>query len=468
MGISSLILTSEFPIQRILIIDFFATIVFTIIGTSFNKNGYFHNLFIFVFLWRIAEYLYAKPTKNDILLSLEVVQMQNETASTAFAKYGNVFRRFTQEQEQALQCQVKQILNQHSLSQFFSFSCDTYIEVQSGIGVLLVSEDPESKPIEEFGMNRHIHLKPHVYFCFVSTTPELIVHLYTSGDYQMDAITLSTPYVYQPVLPRIRLRHIIGYYYRIRTPGYRFEGEKHDFFELTYVDAGKLHTCVDGVEYTLGEKDMMIYGPGQFHSQYADEETVSYVTILFSMENISADLPEDWYNVLINQVLPYNKKIYNLVKSLVQESAASALYTDSLMHCLLTEIIIRLLRGAYTVPAVQPSSVLRHNYQEELFDHILAYMESKLYEPLTVADICRQFSLSRSTLQHLFKNLAQQSPKKYISDMKLEKSCQMLRENKYTVSEISLKLGYSSIHYFSNAFSQKYGISPSEYAKRIY
>ena len=43
-----------------------------------------------------------------------------------------------------------------------------------------------------------------------------------------------------------------------------------------------------------------------------------------------------------------------------------------------------------------------------------------------------------------------------------------LWENKYTISEISLKLGYSSIHYFSNAFNQKYHISPSEYAKRIY
>ena len=52
--------------------------------------------------------------------------------------------------------------------------------------------------------------------------------------------------------------------------------------------------------------------------------------------------------------------------------------------------------------------------------------------------------------------------------MKLERSRQLLRENKYTVSEISLKLGYSSIHYFSNAFTQKYHISPSEYAKRIY
>ena len=86
----------------------------------------------------------------------------------------------------------------------------------------------------------------------------------------------------------------------------------------------------------------------------------------------------------------------------------------------------------------------------------------------TVADICRQFSLSRSTLQLLFRNTVNQSPKKYISDMKLERSCQMLRENKYTISEISLKLGYSSIHYFSNAFNQKYHISPSEYAKRIY
>ena len=104
---------------------------------------------------------------------------------------------------------------------------------------------------------------------------------------------------------------------------------------------------------------------------------------------------------------------------------------------------------------------------DELFEKVIAYVESKLYEPLTIAEICLQFSLSRSSLQLLFKNTVNQSPKKYISDMKLEKSCQLLRENKYTVSEIALKLGYSSIHYFSNAFRQKYHVSPSEYAKRI-
>ena len=394
--------------------------------------------------------------------------MQNETAGTAFLKYGSVFRNFNENQQESLICQTRRITAQQSLSQFLHFSCECFIEVQSGIGVLLVSEDPEHGVIEEFGMNHRIRIKPNVYFGFVSTTPELVVHLYTHSDYQLDVISLSTPYEYRPVLPRIRLQNILGYYYRIRTPGYHFSGEQHQFFELTYVDTGVLHTEVDGVPYTLGEKELIIYGPGQFHSQHTDNETVSYVTIMFNMENTSPDLPQDWYNVLINQVFPYNKRIYTIIKALVQESSNGAPYTASLMHCLLTEAIIRLLQGVYTTPSAQPSSVVRQNYQDELFDRILEYVHGKLYEPLTVADICQQFSISRSTLQLLFKSAANQSPKKYISDMKLEKSCQMLRENKYTISEISLKLGYSSIHYFSNAFNQKYHISPSEYAKRIY
>ena len=394
--------------------------------------------------------------------------MQNETAGTAFLKYGNVFRNFNEELESTLACQERRIVAQQSHSQFLRFSCDTYIEVQSGIGVLLVSVDPEHAPIEEFGMNHRIRIKPNIYFGFVSSTPELVVNLYTQSDYQMDAVTLSVPYEYRPVLPRIRLQNILGYYYRIRTPGYSFKGEQHEFFELTYVDTGTLYTEVDGVPYKLGEKELIIYGPGQFHSQHTDNQAVSYVTVMFNMENISPDLPENWYSVLTNRVFPYNKKVYTLIKTLVQESTTGAPYTDSLMHCLLTEAIIRLLQGVYTMSTGQPSSVAKQNYQDELFERILTFVESKIYEPLTVADICQQFSLSRSTLQLLFKNAVNQSPKKYISDMKLERSCQMLKENKYTISEISLKLGYSSIHYFSNAFNQKYHISPSEYAKRIY
>lgn len=395
--------------------------------------------------------------------------MQNETTSVAFAEFGTVYKNYSMESNPELIRQSKRITAQRFLSQFLHFNCDTYIEIQSGIGVILVSHDPESGNIKSFSMNRQIHIKPNVYFAITSTTPELVLHLYTGSDYSLDVFTLTTPYEFKPVLPRIQIQEILGYYYRIRTPDYFFSGEAHDFFELTYVDTGSLFTEVDGTCYTLKEKEMIIYGPGQFHNQRTGpDQTASYVTILFTMKNISPNLPNNWYDVLINRVFPYNKKIYTLIKTIVQESTTGIAYMDSLMHCLLTETIIRLLQGTYVAPSPQPTSIIRQNYQEELFERILSYVETNICEPLTIAEICQHFSLSRSSLQILFKNAVNQSPKKFISDMKLEKSCQMLRENKYTISEISLKLGYSSIHYFSNAFNQKYHMSPSEYARRIY
>jgi AraC-like DNA-binding protein len=400
---------------------------------------------------------------------LEVDKVQNETAGEAFQEYGVVYKNMSDEKRENLVCQTLAIPAQKSLSQFLHFSCAAYVEVQRGTGILLVSHDPENAKIDEFGLNQRVHINPNIYFAFVATTPELVINVYVDRNHSLDALTLSTPYEFHPVLPRIQIQDILGYYYRIRTPGYQFKGERHPFFELTYVDTGILHTEVDGVQYTLGEKEMIIYGPGQFHTQHADEEqSVSYVTILFDMENLTPEIPDDWYAMLLNKVFPYHKKTYTLIKTLVQESSTGIPYVDSLMLCLLTETIIRLLQSEYMVSTFSPSTVARQNYRDELFEQIIAYVESKIYEPLTIADICQRFSMSRSSLQLLFKNTVNQSPKKYVSDMKLERSRQMLRENKYTVSEISLKLGYSSIHYFSNAFNQKYHISPSEYARRMY
>ena len=110
----------------------------------------------------------------------------------------------------------------------------------------------------------------------------------------------------------------------------------------------------------------------------------------------------------------------------------------------------------------------RQHYQDELLEKILSYIDETIYEPVTIAEICQKFSLSRSSLQILFKENLEQPPKKYINELKLEKSRQMICENRYTISEIALMLGFNSIHYFSRAFTQKYGMAPSEYSKTLF
>lgn len=44
----------------------------------------------------------------------------------------------------------------------------------------------------------------------------------------------------------------------------------------------------------------------------------------------------------------------------------------------------------------------------------------------------------------------------------------MIRKGDMTISQIAEKLGFTSIHYFSRKFTASYGITPSEFARKIY
>ena len=393
--------------------------------------------------------------------------MQRETSNDSFLDYGSVYHQPIDREHPELIHQTMVALTRRYVSQFYCFNCDTYLQVKSGIGVLLVSHTAEAADVQEFAMNRLIHIRPNIYFAVVSTTQKLEYDLYAESSYSLHITDFPSPYEFLAVLPRIEIQKILGYYYRLRTENYCFHGERHDFFELTYVDTGELETEVDGTLYHLKEKDLMIYGPGQFHTQYTDEEhRASYITILFDMRNLTPVEREVWYDALINRVFHYDQKINTLLKAFVRESTTGIPYMNSLMLCLLTETIIRLLQGTYASPMAPASSTAHQSAMDELFDRIIAYIDDNIYDPLTIPEICEHFSLSRSALQLLFKNSVDQSPKKYINDKKLERSCQMLLENRYTISEISLRLGYSSIHYFSKSFNKKYHMSPSEFVKQ--
>ena len=89
-------------------------------------------------------------------------------------------------------------------------------------------------------------------------------------------------------------------------------------------------------------------------------------------------------------------------------------------------------------------------------------------EPLPIDQICNHFSVSRSSLQNLFRNNLNTSPKHYINEAKLSLSRVLIKKGEYTISEISNRLGFTSIHYFSRRFTTRYGVTPSEYAKKIY
>lgn len=396
--------------------------------------------------------------------------MQLKTSSLEFEKFGSVYEQPVVPDHNDMIGREWHLIARRSISQLYHFDCEVFLEMQSGMAALLVGEVPEADKLQTFAVHRLVRLNPGVYFSLVAVTSQITCRLITTTDYKYILEPLSPPYMFERILPRIRISEILGYYYSIRNAGYHFKGEKHNYFELTYVDRGTLLTTVEGKHYDLKEKELIIYGPGQFHTQDIPEGcSCSYVTIIFDMETVVYDAESTHYELLLNKVFGYDKKIYTLIKTFVTESTSQIPYMNSLMLCLLQETVIRLLQSEFIGKKTdRPVTGARQHYQDELLEKILAYIDETIYEPLSIAELCQKFSMSRSSLQILFKENMDISPKKYINEMKLEKSRQMICENKYTISEIALMLGFNSIHYFSRAFTQKYHMAPSEYSKTLY
>jgi len=77
--------------------------------------------------------------------------------------------------------------------------------------------------------------------------------------------------------------------------------------------------------------------------------------------------------------------------------------------------------------------------------------------------LAKELHLSRSQLYRKFVSVLGQTPKEYILTLKFEKAIEMLKTKKYRVADIAYELGFTDSHYFSVCFTQRYGISPSNY-----
>lgn len=392
--------------------------------------------------------------------------MQFKTSSLHFEKYGSVYDQPVELKQTGMISREAEVSVKESISLFNCFDCEVYIEIRSGMAALIVSELPETETFEAFAIHRNIKLKPHVYFQIAAVRSNVTYRLITENEYISDPRVVTPAYHFNRVLPQVRVREILGYYYSIRDSGYQFRGESHPYYELTYVDRGTLLTEIDGKSYELKERELIIYGPNQYHTQkIRNGSSCSYVTILFELDAQTSHVA-----FLLNKIFPYTKKIHSLMKTLVDESSTLTPYMDSLLLCLFQEIIIRLLQSEYVqpVPDKKPATEARQYQHNELLERILSYIDETICEPITIGEICEKFSMSRSSLQILFNENLHQAPKKYISELKLEKSRQLISEDRYTISEIALIMGFNSIHYFSRAFTLKYNMSPTEYAKTLF
>ena len=330
----------------------------------------------------------------------------------------------------------------------------TFIKVTKGVVMILVSFD--SNNIKSFIINRSLHIKKGIYFNLISISDEASVEVLTNTEFK--SIKLDNPFNYSNISSSLDISEIYTKFYQEKGTNYNFSGEKHSYWELTYVDKGELLTTIDGVSYHLKQGDLIFYAPMQFHTQSTFEKiSSSYLTINFKMNFNHADL-------LCNKIFSLKRDSYFIVTKLIEELSNDNLYSNDLSLCYLKQLIIQMLRLNNSHFHSKPTTHMQQTYENELLNDILLYIDNNIY----VSTLCDHFCISTSMLHSLFRKNMNNTAKNYINELKLSKSKELIRNSTHTLSEISEMLGFSSIHYFSKKFKSYFNISPTEYSKSIY
>lgn len=333
---------------------------------------------------------------------------------------------------------------------------DTWLRCSAGKSVLSVSLEGED--FQKFYLDKIACVKPGVCFFLSPFMGEAAVQIYAQeepervGERSIDSHRVDS---------RLRIGGLYTFFYQEREQGFLFSGESHPMPELTYVDQGELHSVADGQDTLLKQGDIAIFGPNQWHMHYADIGVAPrYVTITFDLEG--ADLTP-----LLNKKIVAPQQAVALLQQMLREQERMDDYSGDMILSQLSMLMLILLReeAAPRGGKLQTSNAVHS--ENEIIRQAQQYISGHIREKLSVPLVARQVDVSPSYLTALFHKNLQISPGEYIRRIKLQESKQMIRENNLNFTEIAAELQYSTVHHFSRQFKEKFGITPTEYAKSV-
>jgi len=104
---------------------------------------------------------------------------------------------------------------------------------------------------------------------------------------------------------------------------------------------------------------------------------------------------------------------------------------------------------------------------EEFINKLVEYIEKNISDPnIDSKSIGDHLAVSRTVLYSKIKVLTGQGVHEFIKSIRLKKSLKLLLEGKYTISQVTMEVGFSSHSYFNKCFIKQYGMPPKEYIAR--
>lgn len=276
----------------------------------------------------------------------------------------------------------------------------------------------------------------------------------------------------------ISISKIVTIHYYEFDKSFAFEGESHDFWEMVYVDKGKVAVRSEAEEMILSQGEIIFHKPNEFHAIRAYDSEPNFFVISFvcsspsmaCFEGLSAKLNKSlkpFMSAIIEEaeetfVIPKNTPS---LKKLTKKNDA-IIGGEQLIKTYLEQFLILLLRDVNKIgkAGIFSSKEVMDSY---LISSIKTLINENLDKNLRLDDICKSIGYSKSYLCKIFGEQTGKTIASYTVKSKIKKAKELIRKNDMNFSEISDSLSFDNPQYFSRVFKRVTGMTPTEFKKTL-
>ncbi len=274
------------------------------------------------------------------------------------------------------------------------------------------------------------------------------------------------------------VNEIVTIHYFEYEKDYKYIGEKHDFWELVYVDKGEIVIDMDSEQFRLEQGNIAFHQPNEYHNLRANGIVAPNIIIVtfkckspamsFFKKRILplSDIEKSFLSAIVKESLKnFSSSLKDTFLTHLERRETPSFGSEQIISISLEQLLISLYRNFGELQ--KNTTTLKRAIHQDVVNNILQYMQEHVCEKLTIQQIADAVGVSRTGLHTIFKERLGDGVMSYFSKMKIDISKSMIREGRYNISQIASYLGFDSIHLFSRRFKQLTGMTPTEYGKSV-
>lgn len=235
--------------------------------------------------------------------------------------------------------------------------------------------------------------------------------------------------------------------------GYRIERNGVEQLLLMYVEQGSMTAEYDGRIQVAQAGDILLIDCTRYH-YYSVPDYAEFYWLFFKGLNAFE---------LCNHLLkpggalfrtPNNSRIGVFCRHMLSKFSTHQPLVDPEHSRILHSILCYLMPDTQVQPVEEALSPARQAVQ---------YIQAHLSEPLSLKDIAAHIDYSPSHLIRLFQKEFHRSPHEYLVAMRIDHAKYLLKTTALPIKTIAAEVGYQTESGFTNAFTEKIGISPRRF-----